>query len=371
MSSLKTYLAEKYMSGPKADAILAKSVPLKKKKRKAKDAVGPQTSNSMIKDEDGGWGEVANQEEPDEMAEAVVATDRGFKKRKVASAAAESSWITVQEGVGAMEVKEESPQPDEQPTVVDAPLGGLVDSRQLKRLMPQHNVEPTDAMTAEEIAMAKETVYRDSSGKKIDTKAARAHAARLKRLREEKEAQKMEWGKGLVQREEAEKRKKELEKNRNGPFSRRADDKELNEELKAKEVWNDPAAAFLTVSPWYFGVYELMTYFSFQKAKAKGPRKPEYTGPPPPPNRFGIKPGYRWDGVGTLTSLYSFLPLLIHPQIEVMVLKRSFSRARMPGNEKAPKVISGASTTCKIPQYYVRFVLPGTCSRIRKAERYR
>ncbi|PPQ67475.1 hypothetical protein CVT25_006016 [Psilocybe cyanescens] len=280
MSNLKTYLAEKYMSGPKAEAILSKSAPLKKKKRKVKDVVEPQAGGTMIRDEDGGWGEMAKEEDPDELAEAVIEKDRGFKKRKVASAAAESSWITVQEGLRDAQIKEESPPPDEKPMLVDAPfVGGLVNAQQLKKMLPQNNITTTDKLTEEEIARAQETVYRDASGKKIDTKAARAEAARLKRLKEEKDAQKMEWGKGLVQREEAEKRKKELEKNRDAPFARRADDKDLNEDLKAKELWNDPAAAFLT------------------KTRAKGPRKPEYTGPPPPPNRFGIKPGYRWDGV--------------------------------------------------------------------------
>lgn len=249
MSNLKTYLAEKYMSGAKAEAILSKAAPLKKKKRKAKETVQPQAGGTMIRDEDGGWGEVPMvEDEDDEFSQAVVEKDRGFKKRKVADAAAEPSWITVQEG--DQKVKEESPAPDEKPMVVDAPapfVGGLVRPDQLKKIMPQNNVTSTDDLTAEEIARAQETVYRDASGKKIDTKAARANAARLKRLQEEKEAQKMEWGKGLVQKEEAEKRRKELEKNRTSAFARHADDKELNEDLKAKELWNDPAAAFLSV----------------------------------------------------------------------------------------------------------------------------
>ena len=103
-------------------------------------------------------------------------------------------------------------------------------------------------MAKEEAEAAQETVYRDASGRKIDMKLARAEAARKKREKEEKDAQKMEWGKGLVQRQEQEKRRTQLEKNKSLPFSRHADDTELNEELMARDMWNDPAAAFLTVS---------------------------------------------------------------------------------------------------------------------------
>ncbi|KAF8558156.1 hypothetical protein OG21DRAFT_1405723 [Imleria badia] len=268
---MQAYLADKYMSGPKAEAILARTAP-KKKKRKA--ASGATSGPSIFVDEDAGFGdEVSRRQQEDELdvTEAAVASDRTFKKRKTDEP---SGWTTVQESVK----REESPSIplDEQPTVVDdvRPLkGGLIRPEELRKPHARQ-----DGVAQEGIEAAQETVYRDASGRKIDMKLARAEAARKKREQEEKDAQKMEWGKGLVQREEEETRKIQLEKNRSMPFSRQADDKELNEELKARDMWNDPAAAFLT-------------------KKSKAAKKPEYRGPPPPPNRFGIKPGYRWDGV--------------------------------------------------------------------------
>ena len=246
--SLKAYLAEKYMSGPKADAILSKVQPTKKKKRKTA-ATSTGASASFIKDDDlTGWA-AEPQDDEDDMSEAVVAEDRRFKKRQRMDP--DSGWQTVREGEGGS--KTPPPREDERPQVVETEetfKGGLLTSEQLKKRLPK-NARQEPKISAEEEAAeraaAQETVYRDSSGRKVDMAAARAEAARLKREREEKEAAKMEWGKGLVQRDEAEKRKLELEKMRSQAFARTADDAELNAELKAQDRWNDPAAQFLTV----------------------------------------------------------------------------------------------------------------------------
>lgn len=261
-SSMKAYLAAKYMSGPKADAILAKSSTSGKKKKRKAPGSAPAGS-AMIKDEDlAGWEAVTQEVEEDEVADAVVAADRGFKKRQKRDE--ESGWATVREPTPP-------PPEDEQPQVVEeesTPFkGGLLTSAQLKKTLPKktHKVE----LTQEEIEAAQETIYRDASGRKVDMAAERAEAARRKREREEKEAAKMEWGKGLVQRDEAEKRRKEQEAMRAAPFARTKDDAALNNELKAEERWNDPAAAFLTVRHEYLRpplVLFLMHFMSTEKA---------------------------------------------------------------------------------------------------------
>jgi pre-mRNA-splicing factor CWC26 len=247
--SMQAYLAEKYMSGPKADAILARAGTGKKKKRKA--AVDDTAAPSVgIVDNDLTGFAGLHPDEDDDSAAPVVASDRGFKKRRTAPDAAaakaevDAGWTTVRDGI-----KEETPPPaaDEQPQVVDAPFkGGLLSRHQVARALPSV-ASSSQAMTKEEEAAAQETVYRDASGRKIDTKAEKAEAARKKREREEKEARKLQWGKGVVQRDEAEETRKRLEKMKTTAFARTVDDADLNAAQKDADRWNDPAAQFISV----------------------------------------------------------------------------------------------------------------------------
>lgn len=214
-TSKQAYLAAKYMSGAKAEAILSRvssSDTQKKKKKKVFDGAST-ASTSYIKDDDAGWGGAlpsgANDGEEDVIAQgdAIVASDRSFKKRRTE----DGGWETIRVPT--------PPSADEQPLVVETdstPLtGGLLSGDQIKRIRGE-----TVAKDKTKPAEAEETVYRDQSGRKIDTKAERAAAAREKRLQQEKEALKMEWGKGLVQREEEEKRRLELEKEKTRGLAR-------------------------------------------------------------------------------------------------------------------------------------------------------
>ena len=58
---------------------------------------------------------------------------------------------------------------------------------------------------------------------------------------------------------------------------------EMNDELKEKERWNDPAAQFLVRKEGGKGKSGKWTKQVYRGAAA--------------PNRYGIRPGYRWDGV--------------------------------------------------------------------------
>eukprot|EP01027_Heterolobosea_sp_BB2_P023830 GEZU01035848.1.p1 GENE.GEZU01035848.1~~GEZU01035848.1.p1 ORF type:complete len:515 (-),score=130.80 GEZU01035848.1:36-1544(-) len=136
-----------------------------------------------------------------------------------------------------------------------------------------------------------ETVYRDKHGRKMDPlqmHLAEQEAKKKKRPGEEEdELRKYEWGTGLVQKEQKEDLQKRLEEEKHKPFARYADDIDMNAELMDRDRWGDPMAGLISKKS-----------KKSKKDKSSGEiEKPVYRGPPPPPNRFGIMPGHRWDGV--------------------------------------------------------------------------
>ena len=132
----------------------------------------------------------------------------------------------------------------------------------------------------EQSGKGKETIYRDASGRIINVQMKRAEARKKAEEEAAKAAAELESRKGDIQRAEKEKRREELSEAKLMPVARYADDAELNADLKDRERWNDPAAGFLG-----------------KKKEGKSvSRKSLYKGPAAP-NRYGIRPGHRWDGV--------------------------------------------------------------------------
>lgn len=139
-----------------------------------------------------------------------------------------------------------------------------------------------------------ETYYRDATGRRVDVSMKRAEARRAALAAEEAERNKKEALKGEVQLAEARQRKEKLEEAKGMTLARAADDEEMNREMRGQMRWNDPMARFLeaeerTTGRGGGGAGDVIS-------GSKASRRPVYKGACPP-NRYGIKPGYRWDGV--------------------------------------------------------------------------
>lgn len=125
----------------------------------------------------------------------------------------------------AAKPKESSIEPEEEePTIVQPMVGGLQTAAQLAeetaaRKRKEDKIKKKALKAMEERRKAAEergeeedeTVHRDSTGRARDTKREKAEAKREAREKQAKDMEKMEWGKGLVQREDKEKRKREEE----------------------------------------------------------------------------------------------------------------------------------------------------------------
>lgn len=154
-----------------------------------------------------------------------------------------------------------------------------------------------------------ETIYRDKRGRKLDMlnefmKQQSSAAEKEKQQQAIQEAQ-YEWGKGSVQRKQLEAVQQELVHLAQQPFARTADDPQLEKARKDALRDGDPMAAYFAskLEQQQDAALEQQLQLQQQEASsgtlktAAALAKPKYKGPTPPPNRFGIAPGYRWDAV--------------------------------------------------------------------------
>ena len=166
-------------------------------------------------------------------------------------------------------------------------MAGLQTAEQVSAAVKRKEKAERKAMAAAglgpEMGKSQETIYRDASGRIINVAMKRAELRAKAEEDERKKVEELEARKGDVQRREKEERKQALEDAKVMGVARYADDKDLNEELKEQERWNDPMAQMVG------------TMKSKGKKGKKGGGK-TYQGAFEP-NRYGIRPGWRWDGV--------------------------------------------------------------------------
>jgi pre-mRNA-splicing factor CWC26 len=305
-AALNAYLAKNYLDGEKAEAYLSQSGDHKKKRRKkTKEDGDVHASGSgfrLIDDSEIASLQRHNDDEIDlENAEVV--------QLSTSTASAGEKWNrvgnTVSQDAAAAQGNERESQAHPsaahnsgEPSTSSGVRAGLKSREQMraerlereKRLALEavdradgtsDTAEQRRAQLEREREQAQqETVYRDASGRRVDVKKEEEEELRRQRARERLEREKEDWNKGEVQQRQARERARREQEERSTAFARHANDERMNATLRNVERAEDPAARFLSRK---------------QSAQSAGQR-PTYKGSFPP-NRYNIKPGYRWDGV--------------------------------------------------------------------------
>jgi pre-mRNA-splicing factor CWC26 len=210
----------------------------------------------------------AQQVAADEAAADAIIASTAADREQAAKAEDEAPEMVDTEGVLRME---------------SGAKAGLQTAAEVAAQMKQKQDE--EKRKAEEAAKemgttGQETIYRDASGRIINVAMKRAEARKKAEEEERKKLEKEKAARGDVQNAEAAKRKQQLQDAKTMTIARYADDEDLNDELKERGHWNDPASGFLRK----------------KKAGRSITGKPLYQGAFQP-NRYGIRPGHRWDGV--------------------------------------------------------------------------
>lgn len=169
---------------------------------------------------------------------------------------------------------------------LDGKRAGLQDAKALREeteAYKKQEAEHFSKLSKEITGVGQAVVIRDTkTGKKRNLEAEAQEERERQKQQEELDEKYAKWGKGLKQVEDHEEKLKDDLYEMSKPLARYADDADLDKILREQEREGDPMLEYIK-----------------QKQIKEGKRKPD----PPKyegsfmPNRFGIKPGHRWDGV--------------------------------------------------------------------------
>ncbi|KAJ3215602.1 putative serine/threonine-protein kinase wnk5 [Dinochytrium kinnereticum] len=330
MSTSKLDYLAKYRSPAPNSGILPDVEKKLKKKKKRSTKTVTVSHSTMIIDEGEDW--VGNKDDEDEELRPVMVDMVPMEERFKAD-----SWAVIKEGeVGAEPARSDlaisgkrrrtpspSPPPGEQrrrrrtpspsPTpedhegqdttkrrrrddietdgegkrsrkgkMSDGTGAGLQTAEEVRRDLEKRRKEEMDALTSMDPTRSgrdAETVYRDKSGRRINLEEQRARDEAIAAEKRAEEEERLKFREGLTQQRMIEERLRRLEEEKTSSFAVYADDKDRNNEMMERDRWGDPLARL-----------------GGTDKKKKGAKK-RYQGPTPAPNRYGIEPGYRWDGV--------------------------------------------------------------------------
>jgi pre-mRNA-splicing factor CWC26 len=294
-SDLASYLASRYL--------VADPKPHSKKRKRKQSAVDGLV---ITDDNDTSWGQPGTMADShgDELPLTVAGSTSEFRK------ATKNNWKSVRKPEADMETaaaadavlastaaENESRQAadDEMPVIEnttgvvrmsDGTHAGLQTASAVSAQLKQRQREEREEFERHKrSAKEEETVYRDATGRRIDVSMKRAEARKAALEAEHDAKLAKEALKGAVQVGEAQRRREQLQDAKLLPFARTVDDGDMNKELKSQQRWNDPMLEFMAGGG-----------NKADSGKTRSRQRPIYTGAAPP-NRYGIKPGYRWDGV--------------------------------------------------------------------------
>ncbi|KAI1805934.1 Pre-mRNA-splicing factor of RES complex-domain-containing protein [Daldinia bambusicola] len=324
-SDLSNYLATHYL--------VADPKPSKKRKRKQKDDPSPSSGLIIADETESGWTRSGrdndnNDGDDDEDGSAVVAgTSAEFRRAKKSAwktvggppissnadsrkqnqhaddAAREADAILASAAAEAAAAAAEADASDAPAVMMsDGTHAGLQSAATVSAQLEARRRAEREEYERESRgkngkgkgAGEAETIYRDATGRRVDVSMKRAELRREAAEAAAREAAKTEALKGEVQMEAARRRREVLEDAKVMTVARHADDADMNRELKEQVRWGDTMARFIEPKGAAGGGGGGRGDGVGKKRKLKG--KPIYQGAWAP-NRYGIRPGYRWDGV--------------------------------------------------------------------------